>query len=95
VLDVMVHIDSEDDAQSKPNAHLPQRHLLLTHLASRLDGGLPPSTRVVLHYLGGKVEAELLVDPSVDIADLQRQCTRIAQDDPYFRHLAVYQAAPN
>ncbi len=36
VMDVMVHIDSEDDAQAKPNAHLPQRHLLLAHLTSRL-----------------------------------------------------------
>ena len=62
VVDVMVHIDSEDDAQARPNSHLPQRHLLLAHLANRLGVALPPSTRIVLHYLGGKVEAELLFD---------------------------------
>jgi divalent metal cation (Fe/Co/Zn/Cd) transporter len=93
VMDVMVHIDSEDDVQAKPNAHLPQRHLLLAHLTSRLGISLPPSTRVVLHYLGGKVEAELLVDESVDTANLQQQCALITTDDPYFRHLTVYQSA--
>ncbi len=95
VLDVMVHIDSEDDVQSKPNAHLPQRHLLLAHLTDRMGTALPPSARIVLHYLGGKVEAELLVDASVDTADLQRQCALIVQDDPYFRRVDVYKAAPN
>jgi len=96
VMDVMVHIDSEDDVQTKPNAHLPQRHLLLAHLNSRLGTGLPPTTRIVLHYLGGKVEAELLVDESVDTADLQHQCALITRDDPYFRYLAIYQSpAPN
>ncbi len=91
VMDVMVHIDSEDDAQAKPNAHLPQRHLLLAHLSDRLGITLPPSTRIVLHYLGGKVEAELLVDGSVDAADLRHRCAVVIRDDPYFRHLAIYQ----
>ncbi len=91
VMDVMVHIDSEDDAHAKPNAHLPQRHLLLAHLGNRLGINLPPSTRVVLHYLGGKVEAELLVNESMDMVDLQRKCALIAKDDPYFRNLTIYQ----
>jgi hypothetical protein len=91
VMDVMVHIDSEDDAQAKPNAHLPQRHLLLAHLYSRLGENLPPSTRIVLHYLSGKVEAELLLDASNDMANLQRKCSLITADDPYFRNIMAYQ----
>jgi cation diffusion facilitator family transporter len=90
VLDVMVHIDSEDDAQARPNAHLPQRHLLLAHLDSRLGEPLPPSTRVVLHYLEGRVEAELMVNEPCDIAVLRNKCALIAADDPYFRTISIY-----
>ncbi len=96
VMDVMVHIDSEDDAKAKPNAHLPQRHLLLSHLYSRLGESLPDSTRIVLHYLGGKVEAELLLDASSPITELQHKCSLITGDDPYFRSITVYRtSAPN
>ena len=96
VMDVMVHIDSEDDAKARPNVHLPQRHLLLAHLYSRLGESLPGSSRIVLHYLGGKVEAELLLDAPVDMADLQRKCSAITADDPYFHSIIVYQhRAPN
>ena len=96
VMDVMVHIDSEDDAQAKPNAHLPQRHLLLAHLTNRLGENLPTSTRIVLHYLEGKVEAELLLDTPIDIAALRNKCASITANDPYFRSIMLYQSgAPN
>lgn len=91
VMDVMVHIDSEDDMQARPNAHLPQRHLLLAHLAERLGADLPPATRVVLHYLSGKVEAELLLAGACDVAALQQACARIVADDTYFRNIHIYQ----
>ncbi|HLP98239.1 MAG TPA: cation diffusion facilitator family transporter [Sideroxyarcus sp.] len=95
VLDVMIHIDPEDDVQAKPNAHLPQRHLLLAHLADRLGEALPPSAHIVLHYLSGKVEAELLFDATADLAAIRQKCATIVQDDPYFRTITVYSSAPN
>lgn len=96
VMDVMVHIDPEDDMQTKPNARLPQRHLLLAHLHKRLGYELPETSTVVLHYLDGKVEADLLLDADLDLAGLQQQCAAIIIDDPYFRRLTLYQnAAPN
>jgi cation diffusion facilitator family transporter len=96
VMDVMVHIDSEDDMQARPNAHLPQRHLLLAHLSSRLGMELPSSPHIVLHYLSGKVDAEILFDDSTDIVTLQRRCTQIAADDKYFRSIRIYHSgAPN
>jgi cation diffusion facilitator family transporter len=96
VMDVMVHIDPEDDAKAKPNAHLPQRHLLLAHLADRLGMQLPPSTRVVLHYLGGHVDAELLFDTPVDLVAMQHKCAAVTANDPYFRSILIYQlSAPN
>ena len=90
VMDVMVHIDPEDDAKAKPNAHLPQRHLLLAHLGDRLGMQLPPSTRVVLHYLGGHVDAELLFDTPVDLAVMQRKCAAVTANDPYFRSIQIF-----
>jgi cation diffusion facilitator family transporter len=96
VMDVMVHIDPEDDAKAKPNAHLPQRHLLLAHLADRLGMQLPPSTRVVLHYLGGHVDAELLFDTPVDLVVMQRKCAAVTANDPYFRSIQIFLlGAPN
>jgi hypothetical protein len=96
VMDVMVHIDPEDDAKAKPNAHLPQRHLLLAHLANRLDVTLPPSTRIVLHYLGGSIDAELFFESPADLAALRSKCAAITRDDPYFRSILLFQGdAPN
>ncbi len=96
VMDVMVHIDPEDDMQAKPNALLPQRHLLLAHLYKRLGYELPASTTVVLHYLDGKVEADLLLDADLVLADLQEKCAAIMADDVYFRRLTLYRGvAPN
>ncbi len=95
VMDVMVHIDSEDDMQAKPNAHLPQRHLLLSHLSNRLGEEIPRSAHIVLHYLSGKIDAEILFDDAADMVRLQQACTRIASDDKYFRSIRLYQnAAP-
>ncbi|GAB5603993.1 cation diffusion facilitator family transporter [Sideroxyarcus sp. TK5] len=91
VMDVMVHIDPEDDVKSKPNAHTPQRHLLLMHLQKRLEMELPPDTRFVLHYLNGKIEAELLLPLAVDAGMLQAKCDAIVADDPYFKRIKVFQ----
>ena len=96
VMDVMVHIDPEDDMQTKPNARLPQRHLLLAHLYKRLGYELSASTTIVLHYLDGKVEADLLLDADLVPAKLREQCATITMDDPYFRRLTLYRGvAPN
>ncbi len=91
VMDVMVHIDPEDDAKAKPNAHLPQRHLLLAHLANRMGNALPAPSRIVLHYLGGRIEAELFFDKPVDLAVLSAKCAAIISDDPYFHSIDLFQ----
>lgn len=90
VMDVMVHIDPEDDLRAKPNAHLPQRHLVLAHLYKRLGYELPATTTIVLHYLDGKVEADFLLDADLDLAGLREQCAAITADDPYFRRITLY-----
>jgi cation diffusion facilitator family transporter len=100
VLDVMVHIDPEDDATAKPNIHLPSRELLLKHLSTRLGDSLLPITRSLLHYLDGKVDAELFLDVSYcqdknKVAAMLEKCTEIMLDDEYFRSIQIhYLGAP-
>jgi cation diffusion facilitator family transporter len=92
VLDVMVHIDPEDDMQAKPNAHLPGRPKLLAHLAERLgDTGLAEH-RVVLHYLDGMVDAEIYMASQLALpaSELQKRCDELVQDDKFFRLVQVH-----
>jgi cation diffusion facilitator family transporter len=100
VLDVMVHIDPEDDALAKPNIHLPSRELLLEHLSEKLGDTLLPITRSVLHYLDGKVDAELFLDTRYcedksKVTALLRKCADITDADEYFRNIQLhYSDAP-
>jgi len=59
VLDVLVHIDPENDLDPYPASQtLPTRDALLGKLLPLL-GGLPEPEKVVLHYLAGQVEVEV------------------------------------
>lgn len=95
VLDVMVHIDPEDDSKTKPNIRLPCREDLLKHLAMRLGDNLPLGSHTLLHYLDGMVEADLFLesphyrDPAT-VKTLCHRCTEITRDDPYFRTIRMY-----
>jgi len=95
VLDVMVHIDPEDDALAKPNIHLPSRESLLDHLTTRLGDAHLPITRSVLHYLDGKVDAELFLDTSYcqdkgKVSAMLHKCADITVDDEYFRNIQLH-----
>ncbi len=61
VLDVLVHIDPEDDMDPDLFAiRLPARAALLDELQPML-ASLPTPEKVVLHYLGGQIEVEVFV----------------------------------
>ncbi|MDH4234368.1 MAG: cation diffusion facilitator family transporter [Gallionella sp.] len=94
VLDVMVHIDPEDDLQAKPNSHLPNRPGLLVHLSKRLGDFNLEGKRVVFHYLDGKVEAEIYLPADQHQAGqaetLQARCNDLARDDEFFRSIHVH-----
>lgn len=94
VLDVMVHIDPEDDAAATPSAHLPSREELIAHLNAALPDGLPRPERIVLHYLGGKVEAELFMPEAFclqadEIARLHAAIGQLLLKDPLFRSVRL------
>lgn len=62
VLDVLVHIDPEDDLNPDLAAtRLPGRDALLNELKPLLVG-LPEPEKIVLHYLNGRVEVEVFLD---------------------------------
>jgi cation diffusion facilitator family transporter len=95
VMDVMVHIDPEDDALAKPNSHLPSRELLLQHLNDKLGDALLPISYSVLHYLDGKVDVELFFNTRYcqdkdKIAALSDKCDALTREDEYFRSIQLH-----
>jgi cation diffusion facilitator family transporter len=92
VLDVMVHIDPEDDLQSKPNTHLPSRPKLLAHLAERLGIADLANYRVVFHYLDGKVDAELFLtqQQAQQAETLQVGFDALVHEDEFFRVVQIH-----
>jgi cation diffusion facilitator family transporter len=62
VLDVLVHVDAEnDEGRNWHYETMPSRSELLAELAQLLAG--QPADRIVFHYLSGGVEAEVFLDP--------------------------------
>jgi cation diffusion facilitator family transporter len=95
VMDVMVHIDPEDDMQAAPNAKLPSRPVLLAHLSERLGPLVRLSDhRVVFHYLDGKVEAEIYLAARLHQSEqadiIQSRCNVLVRDDDLFRVIHVH-----
>ncbi|MEO1767019.1 cation diffusion facilitator family transporter [Thiobacter aerophilum] len=99
VLDVMVHVDPEDDALVKPSAHLPPREALLARLRAALGETLPEPQRVQFHYLDGQVEVEILLpenlcaDPA-RIEALRSRIQTLKTQDPLFRAIRVHADYP-
>jgi len=94
VLDVMVHIDPEDDMQSKHNVHLPSRPDLLVQLGECFSDVNFVDYRVVFHYLDGKVDAELYLpvnrQSQAQAAELQARCDKLVEHDPVFRSIYIH-----
>lgn len=95
VVDVLVHIDPEDDNQAKPSAHLPSRAELIARLEADLEGALPTHERIVLHYLDGRVEAELFLPDSFwnqgqQVEKLQQRLQAVLANDQIFRAIRLH-----
>jgi len=92
VMDVMVHIDPEDDMQAKHNCKLPSRPVLLAQLAERLGDTHLLSRRVVFHYLEGQVDVELYLpqDAWAQANILQARCDELVRGDGLFRAIHVH-----
>ncbi|MDD5242352.1 MAG: cation diffusion facilitator family transporter [Sulfuricella sp.] len=97
-LDVMVHIDPEDDSSSKPNQHLPNRETLIAYLKQRLGSALPEPEKTVLHYLNGKAEAEIFLADNISqaqIAALETAVKNLLLENGFFSAIHLHrQYAP-
>ena len=96
VVDVLVHIDPEDDLKAKPSIHLPSRAELIVQLQSALQDALPPPERIVLHYLNGRIEAELYLsddfwNQAQQVAHLQNRLKLFLQSDSLFSEIRLHQ----
>jgi hypothetical protein len=94
VLDMLVHVDPENDLDGPRGAPMPGRHMLEAHLRQLLGDQLPTPVRIQLHYLGNRVEAEVLLPG--DMAQhpgegewLDQRLREALVDDPYFRSVTV------
>ncbi len=63
VLDVLVHVDPEDDKNTPSAAALPDRTQLQRDLEAALSGAHAHPRRLIPHYLGGKVDLDVFFDP--------------------------------
>ncbi|MBL8428884.1 MAG: cation transporter [Dechloromonas sp.] len=81
VLDVLVHIDPEDDMDPDTYAtRLPARDALLDELQPLL-AGLPDPEKIVLHYLKGQIEAEVFYSYALfENGEALRQAEKVVLD---------------
>ncbi len=95
VLDVLVHVDAEEDLL--PDARvsgMPGREVLLPHLRQMLGEDLPAMDRTLFHYLGRKVEAEVFLPPELcldpqKVASLESRLALALVDDPYLSAVSL------
>lgn len=97
VLDVLVHIDAEDDLLPPAGPiRLPERDELRRHLDDLLGEPLPNGQRVIFHYLGNRVEAEVFLpsDWASDVLRMARLHSRLQaqlKTDPWFSSVSLNQ----
>ena len=94
VVNVLVHVDPEDDAEHEENARrLPERSVLIEALEPLLDG-LPRPERVLFHYLGGRVEAEVFLPhdglpAQLSLAEAEKLVAGRLTGNPYFSAISL------
>lgn len=101
VLDLLVHVDAEDDQeQVSPPPEFPPRAELVQHLARLLADAPLPILRTQLHYLKDSIEAEVVLDGSVldgnnSVDALRDRLAAQLPDDSYFSAISLcVQIAP-
>ncbi len=99
VLDVLVHVDAEEDIDPAANQtmpELPEREALLAHLHALLgkDEGEVIFDKTMLHYLGNRVEAEIFLsrgicDDPARMRLIERRLSEGLTEDPFFSAISL------
>jgi cation diffusion facilitator family transporter len=93
VLDVLVHVDAEDDSLPQPRVELPERAALEAHLRELIGAKAPAFERSVFHYLGEKIEAELFfptVLSSEVLAGIESRLAEHLESDPWVCKVVIH-----
>jgi len=94
VANMLVHVDPEDDDEHDVNAQrLLGRDELMAHLTPLIED-LPKPERVLFHYLGGKVEAEVFLphhffENGAAMAQAEKLVARRLVDNRYFSSVSL------
>ena len=95
VLDVLVHVDAENDLLANAAVQLPDRAFLLAHLRELLDAEPPEFERTTLHFLGNRVEAEVFLPPAyagtARLAAIRQRVEAALPADPWFSAIRLNQ----
>ena len=95
VRDVLVHIDPEDDGELQvvPPGPLPERSEILARMRALLGRGFAEPRRVQIHYLGQRVEVEIIL-PSAPAAEaleaLRSRRKNWLAEHPHYRNIRVF-----
>lgn len=96
VLDALVHVDVEDDMDpANRSARYPDRQTLLDHLSMVLGEDMPPSDQVTFHFLGARVEADVILpdQPGRDDArleEIRRRVTAKLEGNPWLARIHLH-----
>lgn len=95
VLDIMVHIDPEDDLMVKPSVELPGRPELTEHLKRHYGAWVDEVEKTTFHYLGGRIEADLylksgLCGDTARLESLRNEIRSKLETDPFLRNLVLH-----
>lgn len=97
VLNVLVHVDAENDMLGNAATELPDRTVLLLHLRDMLGFEPPGFEQTLLHYLGNRVEAEIFLPSNFSGKDrlekVVQRVTHALPDDPWFAVVRIHQQA--
>jgi cation diffusion facilitator family transporter len=96
IIDVLVHVDIEDDEQTTSGLDLPGREELLPRLKQHWDGllGCNEIKQINLHYLRNKIEIEILLPLAIlqkisDLEDLKQQYQAAVRDLNYITSVKI------
>ena len=95
VKDVLVHIDPEDDdnLHAMPPGPLPERKAVLDTVETLLGTDVAAPRRVQIHYLGGRVDVDVLLDAAlapVEAEALRQRARSWLKEQAHYRSISFY-----
>jgi divalent metal cation (Fe/Co/Zn/Cd) transporter len=95
VLDVLVHVDVEDDVIKPADAEdLPEREELMRRLGEILGPDTPQVDKALLHYLAHRVEADVFLPAPFclngdRVVALEQRIASALRSDPHFTAISI------